>query len=83
MAAYTRGQRVALEKAFELVARRLFEEDRDIVLALLEELSAEEVLDALPRVRMTEMEPRWRETMAPLIAGAMGVGGRRRDGSTG
>lgn len=62
------GRRRALEDALEVTARKLFEDEAEMVLALLDEGTPEQVLEALPRLRKEVMEPRWRDTMRPLLA---------------
>ncbi len=64
-----RGRQVALQDALELTARKLFEDESRLVLALLDQGTPEQVLEALPRLRSEVMEPRWHEVMRPLLAG--------------
>jgi hypothetical protein len=62
------GRRKALQDALELTARKLFADEERLVLALLEEGTPEQVMEALPRLRDEVMAPRWAETMRPLLA---------------
>lgn len=62
------GRRRALEDALEVTARKLFEDEAEMVLALLDEGTPEQVLEALPKLREEVIEPRWRDTMRPLLA---------------
>lgn len=65
------GRKKALEDALELAARKLFADEAEMVLALLEEGTPEEVMDALPRLRREVTEPRWREVVRPLLSGVV------------
>lgn len=62
------GRKKALQDALEITARKLFADEAEMVLTLMEEGTPEQVLEALPRLREQVMEPRWNETMRPLLA---------------
>lgn len=62
------GRQKALQDALEVTARKLFADEAELMLLLLEEGAPEGVLEALPRIRDEVMAPRWAETMRPLLA---------------
>lgn len=62
-----KGRREALEDAMETTARKLFADEAKAVTALLDRLTPEEAMEALPRLFEAE-EERWRETFEPLLA---------------
>jgi hypothetical protein len=68
----------ALEDAFELTARRLFEKEREEVKLLLAEAGPEKTLEVLDRLKEEVWEPRWSETFAELMRETIGAQVRRR-----